>query len=576
MQILDFSRIFPAGSGSSTTVTVTTPIKDDQAVARDKTGCDVDMSSADSLNGACAAISRVYESGGGLLVLTGAGMSVSSGVPVFRAADGTMSPDFLRFLNDFNAARRKALLTEADDWFNFSVPEMFRAETAKEAWAYWRWRTLRARVEPGNDYRQLSRLVELFGPERMFVVTSNCDGLHESAGVSQDALFECHGSLARLQCSEPCSNEMWPADDAFLKQLRENPEHVPMCPKCKSACLRPNVMIFGDGQLVQDVLAQQDARRVKFCEKFSIEDTPNDVVLTRPHDTETSQLPPVSEVAEQKEAGTSTPSAPTPGAGVVVEGVAKEKKDTRVNHRGHVDSQDALSSLKDSHLRAAATLEKAQLTQKSVQVVMAQLDERLETASAAINRATAQVVSALGGGGGGGGEAGAGAAADAAAATRKTNTSNNKKSRQLNCVVLEVGAGTVVSSIRCRAEALGAQGHGLVRVNPSQVECENMQSFSGEKLKKDSRSSSSSSSSGGIGAGGGGQDTRYWPFAMRSEEALRALCNELKLPPAPSSAPSSAAAIPARPAPTSLQFSKLKVPKLTDFGNGASAAQSGT
>ena len=29
-------------------------------------------------------------------------MSVTSGVPVFRGSDGTMSPDFLKFLGDFN------------------------------------------------------------------------------------------------------------------------------------------------------------------------------------------------------------------------------------------------------------------------------------------------------------------------------------------------------------------------------------------------------------------------------------------------------------------------------------------
>ena len=79
------------------------------------------MGESGDLAGACAALRRVHAAGGGLFVLTGAGMSVSSGVPVFRAADGSMSPDFLRFLGDFNAARRRAGLPEADDWFSFSV-----------------------------------------------------------------------------------------------------------------------------------------------------------------------------------------------------------------------------------------------------------------------------------------------------------------------------------------------------------------------------------------------------------------------------------------------------------------------
>ena len=101
---------------------------------------------------AAAALERVRAQGGGLMVYTGAGMSVTSGVPVFRGADGSMSPEFLRFLSSYNSARRAAGLEEAEDWFNFSVPEMFDSATAKEAWHYWRWRILRAQVQPGPDY----------------------------------------------------------------------------------------------------------------------------------------------------------------------------------------------------------------------------------------------------------------------------------------------------------------------------------------------------------------------------------------------------------------------------------------
>lgn len=75
------------------------------------------------LERACKRIKTVRSSGGGLLVLSGAGMSVASGVPVFRSADGTMSPDFLQYLTKYNAKRRAHGMSEADDWFSFSVPE---------------------------------------------------------------------------------------------------------------------------------------------------------------------------------------------------------------------------------------------------------------------------------------------------------------------------------------------------------------------------------------------------------------------------------------------------------------------
>ncbi len=122
-----------------------------------------------SADAAAACLQQVRDSGGHLLVLTGAGMSVSSGVPVFRGADGSMSADFLRFLGDFNSARARHKLEPVDDWFEFSVPEMFQKETEKESWAYWRWRILRALVTPAEDYRQLMQIIDFFGPEHCFV-----------------------------------------------------------------------------------------------------------------------------------------------------------------------------------------------------------------------------------------------------------------------------------------------------------------------------------------------------------------------------------------------------------------------
>jgi len=239
--------------------------------------------------GACAALRCVRNQGGGLILLTGAGMSVCSGVPVFRGADGSMSPDFLRFLGAYNAARKRAGLPEADDWFTFSVPQMFMPETAREAWAYWRWRVLRAAVQPASDYGHLARLAAWFGDERVFVQTSNCDGLHTERPGSEQALLEIHGSLSRVQCSgavrgasasmRPCTEQTWPVDDAFLARLRAEPDWVPMCPACGACCLRPNVMIFGDGTFVSSVLEQQRQRMRAFEDSLTSPEQRNWVVL---------------------------------------------------------------------------------------------------------------------------------------------------------------------------------------------------------------------------------------------------------------------------------------------------------
>lgn len=229
-----------------------------------------DIQDMENVNNACNLLRQVKDSGGALLVLTGAGMSVSSGVPVFRNSDGSMSPEFMAFLEGFNKVRRKHNLSEADDWFNFSVAEMFRPETEVEAWHYWRWRVLRARVEPAEDYAMLNRLAQYFGNGRVFVKTSNCDMLHVLSGTNPSQIVEIHGSLGTLQCSRPCSNNLYPVDDSFLEKLSDpnDPNWVPKCPKCNVACLRPNVMIFNDYALVESKLEEQEQQYRNFCNKF--------------------------------------------------------------------------------------------------------------------------------------------------------------------------------------------------------------------------------------------------------------------------------------------------------------------
>ena len=75
--------------------------------------------------------------------------------------------------------------------------------------------------------------------------------------------------------------------------------------------------------------------------------------------------------------------------------------------------------------------------------------------------------------------------------------------RQRNLVVLEVGAGVVVSSIRSQAEHLAAAGYGLIRINPSADECAEMQTSFEQK--------------------------RFHPVVARSNVALAAIAAELGL-----------------------------------------------
>ena len=79
-----------------------------------------------------------------------------------------------------------------------------------------------------------------------------------------------------------------------------------------------------------------------------------------------------------------------------------------------------------------------------------------------------------------------------------------------NYVVLEIGAGVVVPSIRMEGESLGRKGEGLIRVNPSLNECAAMSS--GRWALEDLT----------IGEA-------YFPLVARSDAALEGLCKCLGL-----------------------------------------------
>lgn len=95
-----------------------------------------------------------------------------------------------------------------------------------------------------------------------FVFTSNIDGHHARAGgMEPDLLFECHGSLMRMQCVEPCTYDDTrnSTADEWETQLVPFPAEggawvtgkFPSCPlrKCKRRA-RPNVVMFGDSSYI--------------------------------------------------------------------------------------------------------------------------------------------------------------------------------------------------------------------------------------------------------------------------------------------------------------------------------------
>lgn len=181
------------------------------------------------LHGALAHAERVC-------VLTGAGASAESGVPIYRGNEG--------LYRAFSAG-------------DMATPEGFVRDPER----VWQWYNQRRRqlteIRPNAGHLALVRLqdrMEARRPGSFRLVTQNIDGLHQAAG-SRDIL-EVHGSLWKTRCAQ-CGT----VEDATGRQF----DGVPRCAACGAVC-RPHVVWFGE-MVPMDVWAEA-LRAASACEIF--------------------------------------------------------------------------------------------------------------------------------------------------------------------------------------------------------------------------------------------------------------------------------------------------------------------
>ena len=151
-----------------------------------------------------------------IVILTGAGISVASGLPTYRGPDGLLQDD-VQWVSDANNLPA-------------SLPGLWQL--------YGGLRQSVLQAQPNAAHQAIARLQQEWSDARSItVVTQNVDELHQRAG-SPDVI-ELHGSILHSRCTNPHCPSV-PFADSTLPDDR-----VPLCAQCNSA-LRPDIVLFNE------------------------------------------------------------------------------------------------------------------------------------------------------------------------------------------------------------------------------------------------------------------------------------------------------------------------------------------
>jgi NAD-dependent deacetylase len=172
-----------------------------------------------------------------VVALTGAGISVPSGIPDFRTAETG--------------------LWETVDPMEVAHIDAFRADPVR-FWSFYskRFATLGAK-EPNGAHDALVAMERAGMLEA--VITQNIDMLHRKAGTHE--LVEVHGSID--SCSCPSCGESISREQAQARLLGDA-AGVPRCEHCRQP-LKPDVVLFGE-MLAEEALG----RARELCERAEL------------------------------------------------------------------------------------------------------------------------------------------------------------------------------------------------------------------------------------------------------------------------------------------------------------------
>ena len=177
-----------------------------------------------------------------VVILTGAGVSVASGLPTYRGPGGLWENDELTKI-----VHAESIPTR--------LPELWKLYSERRATAL--------SVGPNAAHRAIA-YAQTRWPGQVFVITQNVDNLHQRAGSAN--VIELHGSGFRTRCTK-CSRAPFYDESSY--------DGAPLCTAC-GAPLRPDVVLFGE--TLPDKAIAQATTALRGCDLFLVVGTSSVVI----------------------------------------------------------------------------------------------------------------------------------------------------------------------------------------------------------------------------------------------------------------------------------------------------------
>jgi len=181
-----------------------------------------------------------------VIVLSGAGLSASSGISTFRDSNGLWENYDLKVVCDASSMYENKDLT-----IQFYDK---RREDIKNK-------------KPNHAHKVLAKLKKQY-PNDIDIITQNVDDLFEKAGLNENELVHLHGFLPEVICMNESCKKVYNIQYEKLKNFNNG-----KCKACKSQ-LRPNIVFFGEQAPLYEYLNNS----INDCEMIIIIGTSGNVI----------------------------------------------------------------------------------------------------------------------------------------------------------------------------------------------------------------------------------------------------------------------------------------------------------